>query len=117
MFDAGPAVRDLGEVVLAELLFLQAERTVVGRNRLKGIPRQALPQLLLVPFFTERGRKDIPGAFKPRRLHLREGRRRALRGPARAPRDKTDARYSLGLRRFLIARWLARSLRLPRSWA
>src|SRR5262249_27107075 len=51
VFDTRPAIRNFAEVIAAELLlFLEAERTVIGRDHLKVISAKPLPQLLLVRF-------------------------------------------------------------------
>jgi hypothetical protein len=51
IFDTRTAIRNFAEVIAAEfLLFLEAERTVIGRDHLKVIAAKTLPQLLLVRF-------------------------------------------------------------------
>ncbi len=47
VFDARAAVGDLGEIVYAQLLLIfETEGTVVGRDDLKMIVAQALPELV-----------------------------------------------------------------------
>ena len=54
--DAGRAVGDLREVVLADLLLgrlVHAERAMVGGDDLQVVLRQALPERLLVPLLSK----------------------------------------------------------------
>src|SRR5262249_44666561 len=63
VLDSWTAVGDLAEIVAAEfLLFLETERTVVGRDHLKIITPKALPQLLLIRFVPQWRRHHI---FRP----------------------------------------------------
>src|SRR6266446_4198636 len=71
VLDAGAAVGNLGEVVLAKLfLFLEAEGAVIGGDDLQGVFRESLPEFFLVPFFAERRSEDVFGAFKSGRVHV-----------------------------------------------
>ncbi len=73
VLDARAAVGNFGEVVPAQLLlFLETERAMVGGNHLQRVLRQPLPQFFLMPFFAQRRREHIFGAFESRRLHLIE---------------------------------------------
>src|SRR5439155_18981532 len=68
------AVRDLREVADPELFLLRqalvallhAERTVVGRHDLEVVPREALPELVLVPLLAQRRAHDVLRALEPR---------------------------------------------------
>ena len=52
VFDARAAVGDLGEIVLAEdLLVLETERAMVGRDHLQMIVLQPVPQFRRMVFF------------------------------------------------------------------
>ena len=67
MFNARASVWNLGEIAASKfLLFLKAERTMVRRDDLQMIPLEAVPELLLMPFFAKRRRKNIFRAFKIR---------------------------------------------------
>src|SRR3989442_10416161 len=71
MLDAGAAIGNFGEVVLAEFfLFLEAEGAVVGGDNLQRVFRKALPELFLVPLFAKRRSEDVFGAFKTGRVHI-----------------------------------------------
>ena len=49
VLDAGAAIRNLAEVIATELLlFLETERTMIGRDHLQVIASQAAPQHLLI---------------------------------------------------------------------
>ena len=73
MFDAGAAVGNFGEVVLAEFfLFLEAERAVIGGDDLQRVLREALPEFFLVPLFAQRRGEDVFGAFETGRVHVFE---------------------------------------------
>src|SRR5256886_5950538 len=63
MLNARPAVGNFCEIVPAEFLLLfEAERTMIGRDDLQCVSREALPKPFLVPFFTERRRENV---FRP----------------------------------------------------
>src|SRR5689334_808788 len=65
VLDARSAVRDLREIVDAELfLILEAERTVIGRDDLEIIHLQAAPEFVLVPLLAKRRSHDVFRAFK-----------------------------------------------------
>src|SRR6266850_8161085 len=71
MLDAGAAVRNFGEVVLAEfLLFLETKRAVVGGDNLQSVLGEALPEFFLVPLFAERWSENVLRAFKSGRVHI-----------------------------------------------
>ena len=71
MLDAGAAVGNFGEVVLAEFfLFLEAEGAVVGGDDLQRVFREALPEFFLMPFFAQRRSEDVLGAFEAGRVHI-----------------------------------------------
>src|SRR6266478_2596668 len=71
VLDAGAAVGNFGEIVLAELfLFLETEGAMVGGDDLQRVFREALPELFLMPLFAEWRREDVFGAFKAGRVHV-----------------------------------------------
>ena len=76
----GRAVRDLAEVVLAQLLlFGHAERAVVGRDHLQIVLRQPFPQHVLVPLLAQRRRHHVLGAVEARLLVVVVGQEEILR--------------------------------------
>src|SRR5258708_32541528 len=80
MLNAWAPVGNPGEVVFAHLfLLLKAEWAVIGGNHLQVILLEAIPQFFLVPFFAERRRKDILGAFKAGLVHIVQGEIKILR--------------------------------------
>ncbi len=123
VLDAGRAVRNLGEVVAAELLLLlHAERAVVGGDDLQVVRLQALPQLRLIP--TSRGAAASSRTSRPRSprrsrrwrgrdtagrsRRRRAGRGRAPRAPVRAHRRRRGGRCRRAprpSRRGAMARW------------
>src|SRR6185437_12702031 len=71
VFDAGAAVGDFGEVVLAEgLLVGEAKGAVVGGDNLQVIVLEAVPELLLVFLFAQRRREDVFRVFEGFAGHL-----------------------------------------------
>src|SRR5260370_1694893 len=71
VLDAGAAIGNFGEVVLAKfLLFLEAEGAVIGGDHLQSIFGKTLPEFFLVPFFAKRRRENVFGAFKSGRVHI-----------------------------------------------
>jgi hypothetical protein len=94
VLDAGQAVRDLGEVAVAEALLLVRERAVVGRDRLQVVVDQRVPDVLLVPLLAQRRRADEARALEVRALQVLDGGEQVLdaglgigRDAARAGRD------------------------------
>ena len=95
MFNAGPAVWNLGEVAASEFfLLLETEWTVIGGNNLQMIALETVPEFFLMPFFAKRRSENIFRAFETgnvkvfdatdtniagRFRHRREGRGRAPR--------------------------------------
>src|SRR5712692_7147381 len=66
MFNAWAAVRNLTEIVATQfLLFLKAERTVVGGDHLEIVSAQSFPKLFLIRLVPERRGHDILCAFEP----------------------------------------------------
>src|SRR5262245_28884162 len=73
MLNAGTAVGNLGEVVLAHLfLFLETERAMIRRDPLKMVLLESSPKLFLVPPLAQRRSKDILGRFEPGLVHVLE---------------------------------------------
>src|SRR6059058_4792112 len=71
VLDAGTAVGNFGEVVLAEFfLFLEAERAMVGGNDLQRVLRKPLPEFFLMPFFAQRRRENVLRALEAGRVHV-----------------------------------------------
>src|SRR3979490_967336 len=71
MLDAGTAIWNLREVVSAHLLLLlEAKRAMVGRDDLQRVARQPLPELFLIPFFTEWRSEHGLRAFKAGDIHI-----------------------------------------------
>src|SRR5262245_53944911 len=67
--DAGRAVRDLREIVAAELfLLLHAERAVIGGDALQIVEGQAAPQFLLLRLLPQRRAHDVLRAREVRLL-------------------------------------------------
>ena len=67
-----PAVRDLGEVVLAErLLAVPEERAVVGRDRGEHVGAHGVPEHVLVRLVPRRRRVDVLAALEVRPLEER----------------------------------------------
>src|SRR5262249_33481652 len=65
MFHAGTAVRNLAEIVASQfLLFLEAKRAVVGRDHLKIVHAESLPQFLLIRLVTKGRGHHVLFAFK-----------------------------------------------------
>ena len=65
MFDARTAVRDLREVIAAELLLiLETERAVIGRDDLQIVALQPAPQLVLIELLANRRRHHPLRAFE-----------------------------------------------------
>src|SRR5215831_4859761 len=72
--DSRHAIRDLREIVAAELLLLlHAERAMVGRDHLQIVVSEAAPQVILVMLGAERRRAHELGALEagPRQVILR----------------------------------------------
>src|SRR5262245_21053793 len=66
MLDTRPAVRNLSEIVPAQLfLFLETKRAMVSRYHLQIVAAKAGPQLVLVPFLAERRCHHILGPLEP----------------------------------------------------
>src|SRR4029078_1599585 len=67
VLDARTAVRDLAEIVAAELfLLLETERAMIGRDDVESVRTQAVPQLVVIPFFPQRRREHVFGAVEAR---------------------------------------------------
>src|SRR5450756_531781 len=65
VFDAGAAVGNLGEIVLAERLLVgETEGAVVGRDHLKVIVLEPLPEFRQVMFGTQGRGEDVFGALE-----------------------------------------------------
>src|SRR5688572_32027825 len=72
VLEPGPAVRDLGEVILAErLLAVPEERAVVGGDDREDIVLDRLPEALLILLRARRRRVDVLGALEVRPLEER----------------------------------------------
>src|SRR5439155_22631274 len=97
--DAGRAVRDLREVADAELLLLRqaleallhAEGAVVRRHDLKVVPRDALPELVLMPLLAERRAHDVLRAIKARLVVVVDREEEVLRTRLRVRRKAAVA--------------------------
>src|SRR5882724_632268 len=95
VLDAGAAIGNLGEIVLAELfLLLEAEGAVVGGNNLQSVFGEALPELFLVPLFAERRSEDILGAFKTGGVHIFQGKIQVLRAGLGVSGQAAVARFA-----------------------
>src|SRR5580692_219341 len=71
VFDAWPAVGNLGEIVLAErLLIFKTKRAVIGGDNLQMVFAQSLPKLRLVALLAQRWREDVFGALPSLVLHV-----------------------------------------------
>ena len=133
VLDAGQAVRDRGEVVLAEdLLVLVVEGAVVRGDDLEVVEHEPLPQLGLVLARAQRRRADELRALEAGPAHVlqasgtgtagRSRRRRARRGrgpraPRRAPPSRSGARCRRAPRRARRARSRGGSPRPPSTTA
>jgi hypothetical protein len=96
VLDTRSAVGNLAEVILAQfLLFLEAKGAMVGRNHLKRVARESLPELLLVPFFAQRRRENVFRAFESRSVHPFDGEKKILRARFRVSRQATVPRRAL----------------------
>src|SRR6266566_2156825 len=95
VLDAGAAVGDFGEIVLAELfLLLEAEGAVVGGDDLKSVFGEALPEFFLVPLFAERRSEDVLRAFKSGGIHIFEREIQVLRAGFRVGGEAAVARFA-----------------------
>src|SRR5215472_15490267 len=80
VLDSRPAVGDFGEIASSEfLLFPEAKWTMVSRYHLQVIALQALPKFFLMPFLTQRRRKNVFGAFKIGHIEILERKVQILR--------------------------------------
>src|SRR5262249_29284503 len=62
-FDAGDAVRDVGEGVLAEQFLLEVEGAVVGTDGVDETEFEPVPQDILIVLFAQWRRHDVLHAF------------------------------------------------------
>ena len=98
MLDARAAVRNLGEIVLAELLLLlEAERAMIGGDHLQLVRGQSGPEFLLVPLLAQRRREDVFGALESRYVEIVQRKVQVLRAGLRVGRQAAVA----GLAHFL----------------
>src|SRR5258707_9195994 len=80
VLDAGSAIGDLGEIILAErLLVFEAERAMVGRNHLQVIVFEALPQLWRMMLLAQRWREHVLSAIEARSRQLFHRQQQILR--------------------------------------
>ena len=80
VLEAGPAVRDLGEVVPAErLLAVPEERAVVGRDRRERVGAHGVPEHLVVRRVARGRRVDVLRALEVRPLRGRQSTEEVLR--------------------------------------
>src|SRR5260370_41738976 len=71
VLDAGAAVGNLGEVVLAQFFFLlEAEGAVISGDDLQSVFGEALPEFFLVPLFAEGRSENVLRAFKAGGVHI-----------------------------------------------
>src|SRR5271157_2230262 len=102
MLYARAAIRNFGEVTPPHLfLFLETERTVIGRNNLQVIALQAAPEFLLMPLFTQRRSEHKFRSFEIRDIKVLNRKIQILRTGFRVHGKSTVASFPHFLERFV----------------